>query len=104
MDFLCTLDCSLIHSLPKEKWRRSVAIGGGAVQWLVYCTLYTACTLYSRSERYQVVALRPVSSDGGGAGATSVDATTDTRLQKSLARIGTESWLGVGGLPFYHTQ
>ena len=35
--------------------------------------------------------MRPVSSDGGGAGATSVDATTDTRLQKSLARIGTES-------------
>ena len=80
-------------------------VGGGAVQWLVYCTLYTACTLYSRSERYQVVALRPVSSDGGGAGATSVDATTDTRLQKSLARIGTETLeLGVVGLPFYHTQ
>ena len=35
--------------------------------------------------------MRPVSSDGGGAGATSVDATTDTRLQKSLARIETES-------------
>ena len=52
-----------------------------------------------------MVALRPVSSDGGGAGATSVDATTDTRLQKSLARIETESLeLGVCGLPFYHTQ
>ena len=52
-----------------------------------------------------MVALRPVSSDGGGAGATSVDATTDSRLQKSLARIGTESLeLGVVGLPFYHTQ
>ena len=64
-----------------------------------------ACLLYSRSERYQVVALRPVSSDGGGAGATSVDATTDTRLQKSLARIETENLeLGVCGLPFYHTQ
>ena len=36
VDFLCTLDCSLIHSLPKEKWRRSLAIGGSAVQWLVY--------------------------------------------------------------------
>jgi len=44
-------------------------------------------------------------SDGGGAGATSVDATTDTRLQKSLARIETESLeLGVCGLAFYHTQ
>ena len=39
VDFLCTLNWSLIHYLPKEKWRRSVAIGGGAVQWLVYCTV-----------------------------------------------------------------
>jgi len=44
-------------------------------------------------------------SDGGGAGATSVDVTTDTRLQKNLARIETESLeLGAVGLPFYHTQ
>ena len=76
--------------MPK-KWRRSVA------------ALYSG--LSTVQERYQVVALRPVSSDGGGAGATSVDATTDTRLQKSLARIETESLeLGVCGLAFYHTQ
>ena len=57
--------------MPK-KWRRSVA------------ALYSG--LSTVQERYQVVALRPVSSDRGGAGATSVDATAGSRL-----RIGTKS-------------